>query len=299
MTEATSTPGKAGANSNGYSAEDIKVLDGIEAVRKRPAMYIGDTGERGLHHLVYEAVDNAVDEHLAGRCKTIKLTLYRDGSVSVEDDGGGIPVEMHPEEGVSALEVVMTRVHAGGKFGKKGYKVSGGLHGVGVKCANALSEWCEVEVRRDGGRWVQKYSRGAALGPVARVGEATGTGTKIRFLPDKEIFRETAFKYDTLAKRMREIAFLNPGLSVYINDERTGKTEHFHYPRGIKAFVEYLNAARTPIHKEAIYIERRREESPAGIGIRVAMQWNDGYAEQIFSFCNNINTIEGGTHLSG
>lgn len=280
-----------------YGADDIQVLGFPEAIRKRPGMYVGGANENGLHHLVYEAVDNSVDEAMAGYCKTIKIQLYKDGSVSVEDDGRGIPVAEHPVEKVSSLEVVLTKLHAGGKFGgeTKGYKVSGGLHGVGVKCANALSEWMLVTVQRDGGVFEQRYERGVRMAPVKRVGDSTRTGTKLHFKPDPEIFPNPEFKFETLSNRFREMAFLNPGLQISIFDERSGQTVVYDYPGGIKAFVEHLNATRNAIHKEVISC---RAEG-ADITVEVALQYNDGYNEQIFCFANNINTPGGGTHLSG
>ncbi|HLX65228.1 MAG TPA: DNA topoisomerase (ATP-hydrolyzing) subunit B [Planctomycetota bacterium] len=290
-----------------YDAGDIKKLEFPEAIRKRPGMYVGGANENGLHHLVYEAVDNSVDEAMAGHCKSIKIQLYKDGSISVEDDGRGIPVAPHPTEKISTLEVVLSNLHAGGKFGEetKGYKVSGGLHGVGIKCANALSEWFLAIVWRDGGMWEQRYARGIRQGDVMRVGDSDRRGTKVHFKPDAEIFPQTDLKFETLSKRFREMAFLNPGLVISINDERNGKSEIYDYPGGIKSFVEHLNAGRTAIHKDVIYCRaegggsadwsRRAED----IAVDVAFQYNDGYDEKIFCFANNINTPGGGTHLSG
>jgi len=279
-----------------YDAGDIKKLEFPEAIRKRPGMYVGGANENGLHHLVYEAVDNSVDEAMAGHCKGIKVNLYKDGSISVEDDGRGIPVAEHPTEKISTLEVVMTNLHAGGKFGDtKGYKVSGGLHGVGIKCANALSEWFTVQVQRDGGMWEQHYKRGVKQDEVTRVADSGKRGTKVHFKPDPDIFPNPELKYETLSKRFREMAFLNPGLNISISDERNGKSETYDYPGGIKAFVEHLNAGRTAIHKEVIHCSAKAE----GIEVDVAMQYNDGYDEKIFCFANNINTPGGGTHLSG
>jgi DNA gyrase subunit B len=279
-----------------YGADDIKVLGFPDAIRKRPGMYVGGANENGLHHLVYEAVDNAVDEAMAGFCKQIKVALFADGSVAVEDDGRGIPVAEHPVEKISTLEVVLTKLHAGGKFGDtKGYKVSGGLHGVGVKCANALSEWMRVTVQRDGGIFEQRFDRGVRAGDVVRHGDSAKSGTRLHFKPDPQIFPVPELKYETLAKRFREMAFLNPGLSIAISDERNGKTEVFDYPGGIKAFVEHLNAGRTPIHKDVITSRAEAE----GIVAEIAFQYNDGYDEKIFCFANNINTPGGGTHLSG
>jgi DNA gyrase subunit B len=279
-----------------YGADDIKVLGFPAAIRRRPGMYVGGTNENGLHHLVYEAVDNSVDEAMAGHCKTIKVRLYKDGSISVEDDGRGIPVAEHSEEKISTLEVVMTKLHAGGKFGDtKGYKVSGGLHGVGVKCANALSEWMHVTVQRDGGIFDQRYDRGIRAGDVVRRGDSAKTGTKLHFKPDPQIFPQPEFKFETLSKRFREMAFLNPGLCLTLADDRVGREEIYDYPGGIKAFVEHLNTGRTPIHREVIYCRAEQE----GTSVEVAMQYNDGYDEKIFCFANNINTGGGGTHLSG
>ena len=279
-----------------YGAEDIKVLGFPDAIRRRPGMYVGGANENGLHHLVYEAVDNAVDEAMAGYCKAIKVQLYKDGSVAVDDDGRGIPVAEHPVEKISTLEVVLTKLHAGGKFGDtKGYKVSGGLHGVGVKCANALSEWLIVTVQRDGGIFQQKFDRGVRQKPVEQIGDSSKTGTRLHFKPDLEIFPQIDFKFETLSKRFREMAFLNPGLQLSIDDERNGRSEVYNYPGGIVSFVEHLNAGRTAIHKEVISCHAEAE----GIAVDVAFQYNDGYDEKIFCFANNINTPGGGTHLSG
>jgi len=279
-----------------YDAGDIKKLEFPEAIRKRPGMYVGGANENGLHHCVYEAVDNSVDEHMAGHCKSIKIQIYADGSISVEDDGRGIPVAEHPTEKVSTLEVVMTNLHAGGKFGDtKGYKVSGGLHGVGIKCANALSEAFKVTVQRDGGIFEQNFIRGVKTGDVQRLGDSTKRGTKVHFKLDPQIFPDTNLKYETLAKRFREMAFLNPGLAISIGDERNGKSEVYDYPGGIKAFVEHLNVGLGVIHKDVVYASADGE----GIVADVAFQYNDTYAEKIFCFANNINTPGGGTHLSG
>ncbi|MEI6232367.1 MAG: DNA topoisomerase (ATP-hydrolyzing) subunit B [Planctomycetota bacterium] len=287
----------AAVDAGNYGADDIQVLGFPEAIRKRPGMYVGGANENGLHHLVYEAVDNAVDEAMAGYCKTIKVQIYKDGSVSVEDDGRGIPVSEHPSEKISTLEVVLTKLHAGGKFGgdTKGYKVSGGLHGVGVKCANALSEWFHVTVQRDGGIFEITFDRGVRKAPVARTGDSSKTGTKLHFKPDAEIFPVPEFKLETLTKRFREMAFLNPGLRISIFDERTGHNEVYDYPGGIKAFVEHLNTGRNAIHKDVIFCRAEAQD----IAVEVAFQYNDGYDEKIFCFANNINTPGGGTHLSG
>ncbi|MCX8073724.1 MAG: DNA topoisomerase (ATP-hydrolyzing) subunit B [Candidatus Binatia bacterium] len=284
-----------GQGSNDYTARNITVLEGLEAVRKRPGMYIGDTGERGLHHLVFEVVDNAVDEAMAGYCNDIRVTIHVDGSVTVEDNGRGIPVDIHPGEGVSAVEVVMTRLHAGGKFDSGAYKVSGGLHGVGVSVVNALSEYLEVEVKRDGKVYVQRYRRGQPEGPLREVGRTEARGTRVTFKPDPDIFESTEFSFETLSQRLRELAFLNRGVRIRIEDERTQKDHEFFYEGGIEEFVRHLNRAKTPLHEDVISIHGEREGCEADI----AVQWNESYAETIFSFANNINTVEGGTHLIG
>lgn len=278
-----------------YTADAITVLEGLEAVQRRPGMYIGDTAERGLHHLLFEVVDNAIDEALAGYCDNIRVTIHVDGSVTVEDNGRGIPVDIHETVGVSAVEVVMTRLHAGGKFGSGAYKVSGGLHGVGVSVVNALSEFLEVEVKRDGKVYVQRYHRGQPQAPVREVGRTEGRGTKVTFKPDPLIFDHTDFSFETLSQRLRELAFLNRGVRISIEDERTQKAHEFLYQGGIEEFVQHLNRAKTPLHKDVIYLHGTRE----GCEAEIAMQWNESYAETIFSFANNINTIEGGTHLVG
>lgn len=279
-----------------YGADSIQVLEGLEAVRKRPGMYIGDTGVRGYHHLVYEIVDNSVDEALAGFCKHVNVTIHTDDSISVEDDGRGIPVATH-KTGKSTLEVVMTVLHAGGKFDGGSYKVSGGLHGVGASVVNALSSRCQVEVKRDGQTWLQSYERGVPKGPVAPTGPATANGTKVTFKPDREIFKDESIAYDfnTLANRFRELAFLNAGLYISLKDERTGKKQEFQYTSGIAEFVAYLNQSKKPLHADVVFFRGEKD----GIEVEVAMQWNDSYSESIFSYCNNINTIEGGTHLVG
>ncbi|MDD5085442.1 MAG: DNA topoisomerase (ATP-hydrolyzing) subunit B [Candidatus Omnitrophica bacterium] len=278
-----------------YDATKIQVLEGVDAVRRRPAMYIGDTTARGLHHLVYEVVDNSVDEALAGYCDNIVVEIHSDNSVTVTDNGRGIPVDMHETQKKSALEVVMTTLHAGGKFDNKAYRVSGGLHGVGVSVTNALSEWCEVEVRRDGQVYHQRYARGRAKSAVTVIGKSKAAGTTVTFKPDKEIFEKIEFSFDILANRLRELAFLNKGLEITIKDERTNKEHAFNYKGGISEFVQYLNRNKNLLHKKIFYFETEKDS----VSVEVALQYNDGFAENIFSFANNINTIEGGTHLSG
>ncbi len=284
------------AKTSDYSAKNINVLKGLEAVRKRPAMYIGDVSTRGFHHLVNEVVDNSIDEALAGYADKIDITINKDESLTVEDNGRGIPVDMHPEEKRSALEVVMTVLHAGGKFDKNTYKVSGGLHGVGVSVVNALSEWCKVEVKRNGKVYFQEYRRGFPVKPVAEIGKAkkNESGTKTTFFPDSEIFKIDKFKFDTIAERMRELAYLNKDVTINIKDERNGEEESFHFKGGLIEFVKYLDEARQVLHK-TIYIEGERDNTP----IEIAFQYTDGYSENIFSYVNNINTHEGGTHLVG
>ena len=278
-----------------YTAEDIKVLKGLDAVKKRPAMYIGTTGLEGLHHLVYEVVDNSVDENLAGYCKSIEVTVHLDGSCTVIDDGRGIPTEIHPDEGRSAAEVVLTELHAGGKFESKAYRISGGLHGVGVSVVNALSEWLDVEIKQNGTVYQQHYVRGVPSGPLSIVGKTRGHGTKITFKPDSEIFETLDFSWDILSQRLRELAFLNKGLKITLSDERSEKKKVFHYSGGIVSFVEHLNKNKTQIHPKPIYIAGERGD----IILEIAMQYNDGYADNIYTFANNINTKEGGTHLIG
>ncbi|MBI3786278.1 MAG: DNA topoisomerase (ATP-hydrolyzing) subunit B [Deltaproteobacteria bacterium] len=281
--------------SDAYRADKIKVLEGLDAVRKRPGMYIGDTAERGLHHLVFEVVDNSIDEALAGYCDAVKVSVHIDGSVTVEDNGRGIPVDIHSTEGVSATEVVLTKLHAGGKFGDGAYKVSGGLHGVGVSVVNALSENLEVEIKRDGKVYTQRYQRGKPEAPLREVGTTQQRGTRVTFKADSLIFEKVDFSFDILSQRLRELAFLNRGVRISIDDQRTQKQHEFLYKGGIEEFVRHLNRAKTPIHGDVVYLKGTRETCE----VEVAMQWNDGYAETVFSFANNINTIEGGTHLSG
>ncbi len=278
-----------------YGADSIKVLEGLEAVRKRPAMYIGSTGREGLHHLVYEIVDNSIDEAAAGFCDTISVKIRTDNSVTVDDNGRGIPVDMHKTEGVSAAEVALTKLHAGAKFSNDSYKISGGLHGVGVSVVNALSSYLELEVRRDGGVYTQSYARGVPTAPLEKVGNTKSRGTKITFRPDEEIFEDIEFSYDTLANRLRELAFLNSGVKITMLDERTDRKSEFCYRGGIVSFVEYLNRSKKVLHKDPIFISGEREDCI----VEVALQYNDTYTENIFSFANSINTTEGGTHLIG
>src|SRR5438270_12314477 len=281
-----------------YSAKDITVLEGLEPVRLRPGMYIGSTGQRGLHHLVYEVVDNSVDEALAGRNDRIEVTLHPDHSVTVRDWGHGIPVDVMPEQNLPALTVVLTKLHAGGKFGGDGYKGSGGLHGVGVSVVNALSEWLVAEVRRDGKTYRQEFARGVPQSDMEIAGDAApeDTGTTISFMPDAEIFEEIDIDAGTVTQRLRETAFLTKALRIKLTDERAdGKTVEFHYEGGIRDFVAYINEQKDAIHKHIVYFEGETDQG----SVEVAMQWNDSYQESVFSFANNINTIEGGSHLSG
>ena len=280
--------------SDSYSADQIKVLEGLDAVRKRPAMYIGSTGVDGLHHLVYEVVDNSVDEHMAGFGEAIEVTIHIDGSVTVVDNGRGIPTGMHSTQKKSAAEVALTVLHAGGKFEQGAYTVSGGLHGVGISVVNALSEWLELEIWQDGQVFEQRYERGKSQAPLAVTGKTKRRGTKVRFMPDGQIFETLEFSFDVLAQRLRELAFLNKGLSITLKDDRKEKEQVFHYKGGIVSFVDHLNEAKTPLHKP-IYVQTER----ADLILEVALQYNDGYAENLFSFANNINTKEGGTHLVG
>jgi DNA gyrase subunit B len=300
MTERIEFPGSEGEQKlprtdADYGAEHIKVLEGLEAVRKRPAMYIGSTGADGLHHLVYEVVDNSIDEALAGFCSEVHVVIHIDNSVTVIDNGRGIPTEIMPKEGKPAAEVVLTKLHAGGKFDNSAYKVSGGLHGVGISVVNALSEWVNLEIWRGGKVYVQGYKRGVPNGPLEMTGHTDRRGTKVTFKPDDVIFETTDFSFDVLSQRLRELAFLNRGLLITIDDERSEKKHEFHYTGGIISFVEHLNKNKTALHDKVIYFEGVRE----GIDLQIAMQYNDGYQEQIFTFANNINTHEGGTHMIG
>ncbi|HSB61277.1 MAG TPA: DNA topoisomerase (ATP-hydrolyzing) subunit B [Vicinamibacteria bacterium] len=290
MSEPTKTEEMAGD----YGAEAIRVLAGLEAVRVRPAMYIGSTGEAGLHHLVYEVVDNSVDEALAGFCSDVGVTIHIDNSVTVVDDGRGIPVGPH-ESGLDAAEVVLTKLHAGGKFDKRAYRVSGGLHGVGISVVNALSETLEVEIWRDRKVYRQSYARGIPLTPLENTGVTDRRGTKITFKPDGQIFETTSFSFDTLSQRLRELSFLNRGILITLEDERDGKKHRFQYEGGIASFVEHLNRNKQTLHEKPVLLEGTREE----VQVEIALQWNDGYAENIYSFANNINTHDGGSHLSG
>ena len=277
-----------------YEARDIQVLEGLEAVRRRPGMYIGSTDVRGLHHLVYEVVDNSIDEALAGTCDRIEISVHPDGSVTVVDNGRGIPVEIHEQTGKSALEVVHTILHSGAKFGGGGYKVASGLHGVGVSAVNALSEWLEVEVKRDGKLYTQRYERGVPVTPVKAIGKAKGTGTKTTFLPDSEILQTFDYKFDALVQRFREMAFLTRGLTIHFLDERDEREMSFYFEGGITSFVRYLNKNRTILHAP-IHVEKQVDSAL----VEAAIQYTDGYAESVYAFANNINTVDGGTHLTG
>ncbi|HEV2420404.1 MAG TPA: DNA topoisomerase (ATP-hydrolyzing) subunit B [Candidatus Acidoferrales bacterium] len=293
MGEKENTPAKAAGHK--YDATSIKVLGGIEAVRKRPAMYIGSTGELGLHHLVWEVCDNSVDEALAGYCDEINVTVHEDNSVTVTDNGRGIPVDMHATEKKPAAEVVMTVLHAGGKFDSDTYKVSGGLHGVGVSVVNALSDWLDLEIWRDGQVWEQSYEKGQPTSKLKDTGKTKKTGTKITFHPDPAIFSTINYSYDTLSQRLRELAFLNKGLKITLDDERSGKKAEFRFTGGISEFIKHLNRGKTVLHDSPIYMEGKRET----VDMEIALQYNDSYAENVFSFANTINTVDGGTHLSG
>src|SRR6516165_9613987 len=300
MTERIEFPGSEGEQKlprteADYGAEHIKVLEGLEAVRKRPAMYIGSTGIDGLHHLVYEVVDNSIDEALAGFCTEVHVVIHIDNSVTVIDNGRGIPTEIMPKEGKPAAEIVLTKLHAGGKFDNSAYKVSGGLHGVGVSVVNALSETLNLEIWRGGKVYVQTYNRGVPQGPLEITGHTDRRGTKVTFKPDGKIFETTEFSFDVLSQRLRELAFLNKGVLITIEDERAEKKHEFQYTGGIISFVEHLNKNKTLLHDKVIYFQGVRD----GIDLEIAMQYNDSYQEQIFTFANNINTHEGGTHLVG
>ena len=282
-------------NKQSYEENQIQVLEGLEAVRKRPGMYIGSTSSRGLHHLVYEIVDNSIDEALAGYCKKIVVTINVDNSIEVVDDGRGMPVGMHPKMKKPTVEVIMTILHAGGKFGGGGYKVSGGLHGVGASVVNALSEKCIVTIKREGSIWQQTYERGKVVSDLENIGSSNETGTTVYFKPDSEIFDETVYDFSILSQRLRELAFLNKGIHITLIDKRDDNKEEFHYEGGIKSFVSYLNRNKETLHPEPIYVEGIKDK----VSVEVALQYNDGYTENLFSFANNIDTVEGGTHLVG
>lgn len=282
-------------NTRNYTAKDIQVLTGLEPVRKRPGMYIGSTGPRGLHHLVYEIVDNSIDEALAGVCDTINVIIGKDNSITVEDNGSGIPVEIHPQTGKTTVETVLTVLHAGGKFNNSAYKVSGGLHGVGVSVVNALSEWLVAKVRRNGNEYMQRFERGKPVTELEIIGKASETGTTISFKPDYLIFDNVEFDYQTLQYRLRELAFLNKGVKITLEDKRTNTKEVFYYEGGIKSFVEFLNKNKNSIQKDVLYFEDKKDD----IIVEIAMQYTDSYSENIYTFANNINTEEGGFHLSG
>ncbi|NLI14098.1 MAG: DNA topoisomerase IV subunit B, partial [Peptococcaceae bacterium] len=286
----------AANDNNRYGAEEIQVLEGLEAVRRRPSMYIGSTSTRGLHHLVYEVVDNSIDEAMAGFCNRIEVVINEDNSITVIDNGRGIPVDIQPQVGRPAVEVVLTKLHAGGKFGGGGYKVSGGLHGVGISVVNALSEWLEVEVRRKGNVYSQKYQRGVPVTELEIIGKSKSNGTKVSFKPDPEIFEELEFSQDTLAQRLRELSFLNAGVKIILKDKRAGLEVIYQHDGGIKDYIKYLNKNRTPLHNKPIYFQKQRED----VMVEVALQYTDSYSvDSIFSYANNINTVDGGTHEAG
>lgn len=278
-----------------YDSDKIQVLEGLESVRKNPGMYIGSTDIRGLHHLVYEVVDNSIDEALAGYCTTVQVTIQKNGAVSVADNGRGIPIDIHEKYKIPGVEVILTMLYSGGKFDGQAYKVSGGLHGVGVSCVNALSKWLEAKVRRNGKEYQQRYERGKTATDLKVIGKAKDTGTTITFLPDKDIFETTEFDYDTIVTRLREMAFLNAGLQIEVTDERTDKHETFRYDGGVSEFVIHINKNKTPLHPKPIYLQGEKDT----VQVEIALQYTDGYTENIFTFANNINTIEGGTHLIG
>jgi DNA gyrase subunit B len=278
-----------------YDSDKIQVLEGLESVRKNPGMYIGSTDIRGLHHLVYEVVDNSVDEALAGYCTTVKVTIHKNGAVSVDDNGRGIPIDIHEKYKKPGVELVLTTLYSGGKFDGQAYKVSGGLHGVGVSCVNALSKWLEVKIRRNNKEYHQRYEQGKTVTDLKIIGKAKDTGTTITFLPDKTIFETTEYEYETIATRLREMAFLNAGLQIEVTDERSNKHEVFRYDGGVSEFVLHINKNKTPLHPKPVYIQGEKDS----VQVEIALQYTDGYTENIFTFANNINTIEGGTHLVG